>query len=83
MTGSGSGSGLRFIYSLSLTRGSTYAARSKRMMYAGSSAAEQREHFCPGFTLLVLPCVTTVPATVCVQMGQYTNAFDSEAGKAL
>jgi hypothetical protein len=40
------------------------------MMYPGSSEAEQREHFWPGFTLAVLPLLTTVPSTVCVQMGQ-------------
>jgi hypothetical protein len=47
-----------------------YAARSSRMMYPGSSAAEQREHFWPGLTLAVLPEATTIPSTVCVQMGQ-------------
>jgi hypothetical protein len=47
------------------------------MMYAGSSDAEQREHFWPGFTRALFPLLTTVPSTVWVQIGQYTNALDS------
>jgi hypothetical protein len=47
-----------------------YAARSKRIMYAGSRAAEHREHFWPGFTFADFPVATTIPSTVCVQMGQ-------------
>jgi hypothetical protein len=47
------------------------------MMYAGSSEAEHREHFCPAFTMVVLPLLTTVPSTVWVQMGQCTNALAS------
>ena len=47
-----------------------YAALSSLMMYPGSSEAEHREHFCPGFTLADFPLLTTVPSTVWVQMGQ-------------
>jgi hypothetical protein len=50
------------------------------MMYPGSSDAEHREHFCPGFTFAVFPLLITVPSTVWVQMGQYTKAFDSNCG---
>lgn len=49
-------------------------------MNAGSSDAEQREHFCPGFTLVIFPRLRTVPSTVWVQMGQCKKAFDSTTG---
>lgn len=78
MTGSGIGSGFRFMFRDQIsTEQVNYAARSSLMMYAGSSEAEHREHFWPGFTLAVFPLLTTVPSTVWVQIGQYTNACDS------
>jgi hypothetical protein len=49
-------------------------------MNAGSSEAEQREHFCPGFTLVIFPRAITVPSTVWVQIGQCKKAFDSTTG---
>jgi hypothetical protein len=78
INGSGVGIGLRFILRNQVnTEQPSYAARSSLMMYAGSSEAEHREHFCPGFTLADFPWLMTVPSTVWVQIGQYTNACDS------
>jgi hypothetical protein len=76
ITGSAGRVALRFMADTTLARlrgekwRNRQAARSMRMMYPGSRAAEHREHFWPGFTLAVLRVATTIPSTVCVQMGQ-------------
>jgi hypothetical protein len=77
ITGSPAGNGFRLISSDHSNTGSQYqgsvpgyAARSRRTIIAGSSAAEHREHFWPGFTFVDFPMLMTVPSTVWVQMGQ-------------
>jgi hypothetical protein len=54
-----------------------HAATSYLTTDAASSEEEQRGHFCPGFTTSLLPKAKTCASTVCVQMGQYAQPFNS------